>query len=193
VMAQSGQRVILVDADLHRPGLSREFKLTNGLGLSTLLFEPNSPAADVLQPTDVPLLRVLAAGASPADPSALFSSRLLAVRLAELGKLCDVMIFDTPPLLARPDAALLGSQVDAVLYVIDAASSRGRAAARALDVLHRSGATVVGAVLNRLPQKALDYAEYGQEEVERGRANIKRRNALATSNQSPGRVKGEPA
>jgi Mrp family chromosome partitioning ATPase len=62
--------------------------------------------------------------------------------------------------LAQPDAALLGNRADAVLLVVDASKSRGRQAARAVEVLRESGAVVLGAVLNRIPKKTMEYSAY---------------------------------
>ncbi len=162
VLAETGQRVILVDGDLHRPTQMRLFDLPNRSGFSTLLLNPREPATSVLRPTKIPSLQVITAGPAPADPSALFSSKRLDERIAELTELCDVVVFDTPPLRAQPEAALLSSRVDAALLVLDASKSRRRDAARALEMLHTSGAAIAGVVLNRVPQKSMDYATYGE-------------------------------
>lgn len=160
-LADSGQRVILVDADLHRPTQSKLFNLPNRTGLSRLLLNPSEPVTAALQQTSIENLEVLTAGQAQAwDAWALFSSKRLQDRLEELASLCDVVVFDTPPLLAQPDAALLASHVDGVLYLVDVTKSRGRTATQAIDVLRKSGARVIGAVLNRVPEKALQYAAY---------------------------------
>jgi non-specific protein-tyrosine kinase len=160
VLAESGRRVILVDADMHRPTQMTLFAVPNRRGLSTLLVDPGESASDALRPTWLANLRVLTAGPTPADPSALLSSRRCDEVLNQLGELCDVMVVDTPPLLAQPDAALLGSRTDGVLLVLDASKSRGRQAVRAIEMLRESGAVVLGAVLNRLPKKAMEYTAY---------------------------------
>ena len=160
VLAESGRRVILVDADMHRPTQMKLFAVPNRAGLSTLLVDPSESAVNVLRPTWLANLRVLPAGPSPADPSALLSSRRCDDVFNQLSELCDVIVVDTPPLLAQPDAALLGSRTDSVLLVLDASKSRGRQAARAIEMLRESGAAVLGAVLNRLPKKAMEYTAY---------------------------------
>lgn len=161
VFAESGKSVILVDADLHRPVLHERFSLSNRTGLTTLLLNPLEPAESTLLPTRLPNLRILTAGRSPTDPSALFSSVRFASRLGELTSLCDVLIFDTPPVLAQPEAALIGAHAEVVLLVVDALQTRGRMTRRAIEILHRAGAPLAGAVLNRIPTKAMDYATYG--------------------------------
>jgi capsular exopolysaccharide synthesis family protein len=160
VLAESGRRVILVDADMHRPTQMKLFGVTGRRGLSSLLLDPNETASALLRPTWLTNLSVLPAGPTPADPSALLSSRHCDEVITQLQGLCDVVVVDTPPLLAQPDAALLGTRADGVLLVIDASKSRGRQAVRAIEMLRESGAVVLGAVLNRIPKKALEYPSY---------------------------------
>ena len=160
VLAESGRRVILVDADMHRPTQMKLFSVAGRPGFSTLLLDSDMPPSTVLRPTWLPNLSVLPAGLTPADPSALLSSRRCDDVLGQLRELCDVLVVDTPPLLAQPDAALLGPRADGVLLVVDASRSRGRQAARAIEMLRESGAAVLGAVLNRIPKKALEYPAY---------------------------------
>jgi len=124
------------------------------------LLNPNVSLESLLRDTPVPGLRVLTAGPAPADPSALYASRRLAARLAELRDHCDLLIVDTPPVLAQPDAALLAPHLDGVLFVVDAQKSRGRQVRRALELLDQAGAQVLGAVFNRVPYKDMGYVEY---------------------------------
>lgn len=161
VLAETGQRVILVDADLHRPTQMKAFAISGRLGFSTLLLDPSLRVDAVVQPTGVPNLSLVPAGPTPADPTALFNSRRVEQRLIELAKRCDVLVFDTPPLLAQPDAALLSAHIDAVIFVVDAGRSRGRPTARAVEMLRDVGAELVGVVMNRVPRKSLEYADYG--------------------------------
>jgi capsular exopolysaccharide synthesis family protein len=160
VVAQSGQRVTLVDADLHRPSQGRLFELPARVGLATLLLDTGMDIESTLQQTRVPNLRVLSAGPSPADPSALLASKRWGDRLEELQRLGDLVIIDTPPLIAQPDAALVASGFDAVLLVVDARKTRGRAAATAIEMLRDAGAVVQGIVLNRAVRRDpyLDYS-----------------------------------
>jgi polysaccharide biosynthesis transport protein len=156
-LAEAGNRVILVDADIYRPAQIRLFELPNERGLANLLSEDSQDAASVLQGTWVPTLRVLASGPVPADPSALLSSKRVEALLAELGAICDILVIDTPPLLARPDGVLLGPHVDSVLLVVDARRTRVRQAAKALELLRGSGADVLGAVINRANRDSAPY------------------------------------
>jgi len=160
VLAEAGRRVILVDADLHRPSQMRRFGLPNRAGLSTLLINPSASPDSLLRETSAPGLRVLTSGPAPADPSALFTSRRIEDRLNELRQQCDVLVVDTPPVLAQPDPVLLGPHVDGVVFVVDARASRVRQVRRALELLAQARASVLGAALNRVSDKTMDYVLY---------------------------------
>jgi capsular exopolysaccharide synthesis family protein len=156
-LAETGLRVILVDADLHRPSQAQLYGVTNRRGLSTLLVNEQETAANVVQATHLSNVQLLPAGPPVPDPSALLTRTQVSARLDELTRLCDVVIVDTPPVLAQPDAQLLASQVDATVLVVDATRSRGRDAARTVDSLHRSGGVVVGVILNRVAPRRMGY------------------------------------
>jgi succinoglycan biosynthesis transport protein ExoP len=160
VLAESGQRVILVDGDLHRPSQGARFGVPNRSGFSTLLINQGVKLAAILRDTPLPGLRLLTAGPAPAVASALLTSRRFESRLAELREQCDVVVVDTPPVLAKPDAALLAPHMDGVLLVVDAQRSRGRQVRRALELLNEAGAAIYGIALNRVSDKTMDYVQY---------------------------------
>jgi non-specific protein-tyrosine kinase len=145
VMAQAGDKVILVDGDLRRPQQHEIFGLSNQAGLSTWL--QNGGAAP-LQASGVEGLQVLAAGPSVGNPVALLSTRRLAERLAELrAGSVSYIIIDAPPVLAVTDAALWASQVDGVVLLINAGATKRDQAERARQVLTGVQAQILGAVL----------------------------------------------
>jgi capsular exopolysaccharide synthesis family protein len=152
--------VILVDADLHQPKQMQLFGLSNTRGLTTYLLDGSRPVAALLQPTASSHLRVLTAGPIADEPPSLLSSTRLETLLAELRSDCDVLVIDTPPVLAQADAALISPYCDGVLFVIDATRTRGRQAERALGQLRYSGAALLGAILNRAPKNLLHPAPY---------------------------------
>ena len=166
VFAEAGRRVILVDADLHRPTQMKRFELNNRSGLSTLLLNPSVAVDSLLRETSVPGLRVLTSGPAPPAPSAMYTSDRLTGRLAELRSQCDVIVFDTPPVLAQPDATLLGQHVDGVVFVVDARKSRGRQVRRALELLNEAGVVVLGAAFNSVPPKGMDYIPYTAAQID---------------------------
>lgn len=157
VMAQAGDRVIVVDGDLRRPQQHEIFGVANNKGLSNWLTERDAPP---LQKTTIDNLQVLTAGAVVANPVALLSAKRLAEALAELHTLADYILCDAPPVLAVTDAALWASQVDGVLLLINAGGTKREDAQRAKAVLEKVQARIVGAVLLNA-DKAAVMAGYG--------------------------------
>lgn len=144
VMAQAGDRVILVDGDLRRPQQHEIFGLPNQLGLSTWLQAGGDPP---LQTTAVDGLQVLASGPVSGNPVALLSAKRLGERLASLRLRADYVIIDAPPILAVTDAALWASQADGVVLLVNAGATKRDDAQRAKTVLEGVQAKVLGAVL----------------------------------------------
>jgi capsular exopolysaccharide synthesis family protein len=144
VMAQAGDRVILVDGDLRRPQQHEIFGLSNLLGLSTWLQVAGEPP---LQNSDVDNLQVLVAGPVSGNPVALLSAKRLGERLAVLRKQADYVLIDAPPVLAVTDAALWASQVDGVVLLVNAGATKREEAQRAKTVLEGVQAKLLGAVL----------------------------------------------
>jgi len=144
VMAQAGDRVILVDGDLRRPQQHEIFGLPNVQGLSTWLQAAGEPP---LQSSGIDNLQVLAAGPVGGNPVALLSAKRLGERLAVLRKQADYVLIDAPPVLAVTDAALWASQVDGVVLLVNAGATKRDEAQRAKTVLEGVQAKLLGAVL----------------------------------------------
>ncbi len=161
VFAQSGRKVLLVDADLRRPGVHELFDLANSRGLTAMLRDESVSLDSVAQPTDQTNLRILTTGPLPPNPAELLGSHRMQAVLRLLRQDADLVIFDSPPLQAVTDAAVLSSFVDGTLLVIDAGRSRRRMVRVARETLTRAGARTLGAVLNRVPARSQDdYGEY---------------------------------
>ncbi len=147
VSAQAGRRVILVDADLRRPTLHRIFGLPNEMGLTTMMRDEEALAAPPLQATGVEGLSVLTSGPLPPNPADLMGSRRMEEVIAALSERADQVLFDTPPVVAVTDAAVLATKVDGVLLVIGAGKTRRDQARAAVQRLEQINARLVGAVL----------------------------------------------
>jgi non-specific protein-tyrosine kinase len=160
VIAQAGFRTILVDADLRRPTLHRIFEIPNRTGLTDLLFSPNmeQEIEQHLTPTCQDNLMVLTTGgALPPDPTAVLISQRMKHLLNLLEDSADVVLFDSPPVLAVADANLLSSRVNGVLLVFDAGKTPRSLAKQTARNLAQVGATVLGAVLNRVDDQQTGY------------------------------------
>ena len=161
VFAQAGRSVILVDADLRKPGVNEMFELSNSHGLTTMLRDDAVSVDTVAQPTEQANLRILTTGPLPPNPAELLGSNRMQAVLGRLRQSADLVIFDSPPLQAVTDAAVLSSFVDGTLLVIDAGRSRRRVVRVAQQALARAGANTLGAVLNRVPTHTqYTYGEY---------------------------------
>jgi non-specific protein-tyrosine kinase len=147
--ARVGKRVVVVDADLRDPGLHTVFGVASEPGLSNVL---RAPALGLpLQETGVPGLRVLASGPLVEVPSELLASPAVGDIIARLRDEADIVLFDVPPVIAATDAAELAPQVDGVLLVVAAGRTKRDDARRALELLTRVGAPVIGATLVNAP------------------------------------------
>ena len=159
-LAQAGERVILVDTDLHRPRLHRVFGLGNNRGVTSALLEEHPHLDGLLQETTVPGLQVLTSGPLPPNASELLGSARMHDLLAALGSQADILLLDSPPATALADAAVLATQTDGVLLILDSGVTRREVARRAMEALRRVNARVVGAILNRLPTSGGGYYYY---------------------------------
>jgi non-specific protein-tyrosine kinase len=146
-MAQAEQRVILVDCDLRRPSLHTLFGLENDTGLTNMILAAED-APPPLQATGVPGLELLASGPLPPRPADILGSRRMEQAIARLRALADIVLFDTPPVIAVTDAAVLATRVDGVLLVFQAGKTRRDRARRTREVLEKVKANIVGVVLN---------------------------------------------
>jgi capsular exopolysaccharide synthesis family protein len=163
-LAQSGERVILVDADLRRAQVAGSMGLVAGVGLSDVILRTASLDEALQEWRD--LLLVLPAGSLPPNPAELLGSQRMATVLAELAARCDIVIIDTPPVLPVTDAVVLGAQADATLVVARWGKAQRVLVDDAAKRLRGVGAFVVGSVLNAVPEaKAQDYYEAYRREL----------------------------
>jgi non-specific protein-tyrosine kinase len=160
-IAQTGQRVIAVDSDLRRPSLHRIFGLGNGAGLTSALISREPQIEQMLQATQFGQLSILSSGPIPPNPSELLSSKRMDAVIQALRRQADIVLFDSPPVLAVADAAIVAGKVDGAMLVVDAGRARSAAVRRAAEALRRSKTKVVGAVLNKLTDRSLGgYQDY---------------------------------
>ena len=150
-IAQGGQSVVLVDSDLRRPVLHQMFERPNRKGLVSTLLKPGEPH---LQLTGTDGLRILTAGASPPNPAELLGSQRMRQLVSWLREQVDVVILDSPPLLAFADAAVLSSMADGVILVVEYGKTLRQAALRAVERLEEVGGNVLGVVINQMDSSA---------------------------------------
>jgi tyrosine-protein kinase Etk/Wzc len=150
-LAYDGLRVLLVDCDIRRPRIHGLFQLPRAPGLMELLrtsSDPDAPQPRAIRETPVARLSVLTCGALPVNAANLLSGTRMRVLLGELQERFDIIVLDTPPVLATADASIVASLTDGVLLVVRAGTTDRHAAQRAYQQLANVGARVVGTVLN---------------------------------------------
>ena len=164
VLAQRGSRVLLIDADLRRPGVGKLFGLRPDGGLSTLISGGDRVEDVVLPFPEVPNLWILPAGPVPPQPAELLSSSVMKDYFARWRNEYDHIIIDSPPCLSVTDAVVLSPEVDWVILVARSGQTTKLALQRARNLLLQVNAKVMGVVLNALNLRSVDgryYYSYG--------------------------------
>ena len=151
-LAQSGRRVIVVDADLRRPGQHGLFGVAREEGLADVL--QGDHAALPLQDTAAPGVRLLSSGPSPTNPLEVLASRRFDQVLALARAQADVVLVDTPPAGGLADAAVVAPRLEGMLLVVSAGRTKRDLARRAREQLERVNANLLGVVLTDV--KAVD-------------------------------------
>jgi non-specific protein-tyrosine kinase len=169
-MAQAGLKTIIVDSDLRIPVIHRIFQVSNSGGLTELLRSAQPEVSDYLKDTGIENLQVITSGSLPPNPSEMLGSKRMIELIQYLEKMADIIIFDSPPVLAVTDAAVLSQRVSGVVLMVEAGRTRRDAARQAVKRLHQAGANVLGAVLNRARNQGREYsyASYYSRSSERG-------------------------
>lgn len=159
VYAQQGKKVLLIDADMRKPTVHYTFRLDNLHGLSSILVGEES-VEEAVSTTDIDNLDIIPCGPIPPNPSELLGSRKMRTLLHEAGMVYDLIIFDTPPVLAVTDAQILANIVDGSLLVVRSKETENEAAIKAKEALEPAKAKLLGAVLNDREKKASNYYYY---------------------------------
>lgn len=162
--ASEDKRVLLVDSDLRKPTVHKTFKVRNAEGLTTLLTNKEVNVQDVVCRTHTDGLYILTSGAIPPNPAELLSSNRMEDVKQEMLEYFDMVIFDTPPVLAVTDAQIMSTKTDGTLFVVPQGQVSKDEALKAKDMLEKVKANVLGAVLNRVDKSDDSYYYYYGEE-----------------------------
>ena len=159
-IGQTGQRVIVVDADLRRPTQHKIFEVSNNQGLTTALLDADTPVSYHIQNAKVPGVRILTSGPLPPNPAELLNSQRMHHIIEDLKQECDVFIFDTPPTLTVADASILAGHVDGVALVVQLGKTRRDSLSAAAERLAKAEAKLYGTILNQQRQGRGGYYDY---------------------------------
>jgi non-specific protein-tyrosine kinase len=165
IMADAGQRVVLLDCDLRQPRIHEFFGLPNDVGFTSVLLGEAELEDALLRVPDQPGLLVLPTGPVPPNPSELLSSARTQQVFKSLSAYADIVIVDSAPVLPVTDAAVLSTHADAILLVVSVGMDKGRNVVRSAEMLDQINAPIAGIVLNRAPAPdSSAHYHYGHEE-----------------------------
>jgi polysaccharide biosynthesis transport protein len=160
VFALNGARVLLIDSDLRRPSVHLRFRIGNKVGLTSVLTGKTPLQDAIVTMPSVPTLHILPAGPIAPMPAELLGSLQMQRLIEGLRGSYDFILIDTPPVLTVTDAAVLVSISDGVVLVLRYGQASRNVVARASEILLRSGAHLLGVVLNAVDLQSSDYSEY---------------------------------
>ena len=162
VLAQTGARVLVIDADMRRPRLHQVFGMENSVGLSAALSSEVSDTellAMIDQYKDTSIY-LLSSGAIPPNPAELLASEQMRHLLQVAGQSFKYIVIDSPPIASFTDGVLIASNVDGVLLVVQGGKTSRQIVKRTRQMLFEIGAKVIGVVLNKVDVRSDDYYYY---------------------------------
>ena len=147
VMAQQGMKVLLLDADLRKPTVHYTFNQTNTFGLTNVLMKKIELGSAVKE-TEIDHLYVLTSGPIPPNPAELLASKMMKELMLQVRKEFDVIIIDTPPILAVADTQIIANECDGTVLVAASGKAEIENTKKAADLLQSASSTLLGVVLN---------------------------------------------
>lgn len=170
-LAQAGEKVLLIDADLRKPHCHHELSLSNRRGLTNVLAESEDPSS-VIQETQVPGLSVITSGPIPPNPAELLDGPGFDRLLATVRTQYDHVIVDSPPAGLLADASIMASKVDGIILVVVSGVTRIEVIQEVKESLELARGKILGVVLNKVRYPSKDYRyryryyEYGSKSGE---------------------------
>lgn len=172
-LAQTGAKVLIIDADMRRPRLHSVFNIGNGEGLSTILSSELTDAEilKVIKSDEGTKLNLLTSGPIPPNPAELIGSEQMANLLKTLQRHFTHVVVDSPPITSFTDGVLIASMVDGVILVVHSGKSSRQVVRRAKQLLQDVGAKIFGVVLNNVNLRSQDNYYYYQSYYHRDSYN----------------------
>ena len=146
--AQLRKRTLLIDADLRKPVQHNVFDQPRGPGLSEYLVGEVEDIHSIIHATKVENLFIVTAGGLPPNPSELLGSKNMSKLVNQLEQEWDMILFDSPPIVAVTDASMISGEIDAIAMVVKAGQTDRAAVDRALDTIKNVKAPLIGVILN---------------------------------------------
>lgn len=158
--AKSGKKTLLIDADLRKPVQHKVFNVNQEPGLAHHLIDMDIEFRDLIQPTYIGNLSILASGTIPPNPAELLGSEKMVNLLTQLEQKWDVILIDTPPILVVTDASLLVKVVDNLILVIKSGVTHKEALVRSQKIIGNLNTTFSGTILNGVSDRHSYYSNY---------------------------------
>ncbi len=158
-MARSGIEVLLVDGDLRKPTMHKYFMLSNAVGLTNLLIDDSLTIENTAQKI-MDNLTVLPSGPIPPNPTELLQTRKMKNLIEEFKNRFELVIIDSPPIMAVADASVLSILADGTIMVVGYGNSSRDLVAKAKGQLQMVKANILGVVLNKIPMNGQGYYQY---------------------------------
>ncbi|MDP4176986.1 MAG: CpsD/CapB family tyrosine-protein kinase [Bacillota bacterium] len=158
-MAQSGKKVLIIDCDLRKPSIHKKLSIPNTKGLTSILIG-DVKIEDCITPLSVNNLSVLSCGATPPNPSELLGTKKMKQLIEELEGMFDVVLIDSPPVIAVTDAQIISTFAKGVILVSAYGQTEKGAIINAKNLLDKVGANIIGVVMNKIPEESHGYG-YG--------------------------------
>jgi len=149
VMTDTKKNILLMDLDLRKPALHKQFKISNKIGLTDLLL--NKDDYKKYLNNVLPGLDVITSGKIPANPSELINSKAIKDLIKELSAYYDYIFLDTPPIILVSDPLTISTYSDAVVLTIAYSETEKEVAKKTIDSLKRVNANIIGIILNKVP------------------------------------------
>lgn len=160
--ATEGKKVLLIDGDLRRPGLTGYFNVPGTTGLTSFIVgEADEDAVRV--DSGVEGLSIIPTGPIPPDPARLVESKKMHQLIKDMEEAYDLVIIDSPPILAASDAVILGRAADGVILLIESGKAKKKHIADIMELLTKAGINVIGAALNKVSTGRHSYYYYYQQ------------------------------
>lgn len=192
VMAQAGSKVLIVDADLRKPGIYKVFGLSNKVGLTNLLVE-NKKLEEIVCKDGVEGLDIITSGPIPPNPAELLGSKKFENFIKTAAEHYDYIIIDTPPCGSLADAAIIGRICDGVILVAAAGEVQIEAIQAAKENLQKVNVNLLGVVLNKVKRHTSSYYYYyyynyyynedGEKLIQKKRKGVRKKKERYTPSQ----------
>ncbi|MBI5903455.1 MAG: polysaccharide biosynthesis tyrosine autokinase [Deltaproteobacteria bacterium] len=160
--ATEGKKVLLIDGDLRRPGITVYFNVPRTIGLTSFIVGEADENAVRLD-SGVEGLSIIPTGPIPPDPARLVESKKMHQLIKDMEEAYDLVIIDSPPILAASDAVILGRAADGVILVIESGKAKKKHIADIMELFTKAGINVIGAALNKVSTSRHSYYYYYQQ------------------------------